>query len=186
MYKAIADEDGQFTYMAYLTGEYLNERVSNERVHFNIPENAEDMFENMEVSYSDIRTAVYPRVRKFLEASLVEALTEGRERVEAFVSTMAPKYRPLLGHIPEERLSVDPGMSDKDLDIFLHREMCEVEQDILKEGRDLLSASAGFDDYAERLKNYMNKVTDLKQSDLANYVAHRRVVIDLLDFSIKQ
>ena len=121
---------------------------------------------------------------EYLEASLLEVLTEGRERVENFVSTKAPKYRPLLGHIPEERLSVDPGMSDKDLDILLHRETFEVEQDILREGHELLSVSAAFDDYAERLASYMDKVTDLKQSDLANYVAHRRAVIDLLGFAL--
>ena len=32
----------------------------------------------------------------------------------------------------------------------------------------------------------MEKVTDLRQSDLASYVAHRRVVIDQLDFAIKR
>ena len=186
LYRAITDEDGQFTYMAYLTGDYLDEQVSNERVHFNIQETTDGLFEGTELSYSDIRTAVYPRVSEYLEASLVEVLTEGRERVENFVSTTAPKYRPLLGHIPEGRLSVDPGMSDKDLDILLHRETFEVEQDILREGHELLSISAGFDDYEDRLTSYMDKVTDLKQSDLANYVAHRRVVIDLLDFAIKR
>ena len=186
LYRAITDEDGQFTYMAYLTGDYLDEQVSNERVHFNIPEFTEGLFEDTELSYSDIRTAVYPCVREYLEASLVEVLTEGRERVEAFVSTKAPKYRPLLGHMPTERLSVDPGMSDKDLDILLHRETFEVEQDILKEGHELLTGSAGFDDYTDRLASYMDKVTDLRQSDLANYVAHRRVVIDLLDFAIRR
>ena len=186
LYKAITDEDGQFTYMAYLTGEYLDEQVSNERVHFNIQETTEGLFEDTELSYSDIRASVYPRVREYLADSLLEVLTEGRERVESFVSTTAPKYRPLLGHIPEERLSVDPGMSDKDLDILLHRETFEVEQDILREGHELLSVSSGFDDYEERLTSYMDKVTDLKQSDLANYVAHRRVVIDLLDFAIKR
>ena len=186
LYQAITDKDGQFTYMAYLTGEYLDEQVSSERVHFNIQETTEGLLEDTELSYSDIRSAVYPRVTEYLEASLVEVLAEGRERVENFVSTKAPKYRPLLGHMPAERLSVDPGMSDKDLDILLHRETFEVEQDILKEGHELLSVSAGFDDYAERLASYMDKVTDLKQSDLASYVAHRRVVIDLLDFAIQR
>ena len=186
LYKAITDEDGQFTYMAYLTGEYLDEQVSNERVHFNIQESTEGLLEDTELSYSDIRAAVYPRVKEYLEASLTEVLSEGRERVEKFVSTRAPKYRPLLGHIPAERLSVDPSLSDKDLDILLHRETFEVEQDILKEGHELLSVSAGFDDYVQRLASYMDKVTDLKQSDLASYVAHRRVVIDLLDFAIKR
>ena len=186
LYRAITDADGQFTYMAYLTSDYLDEQVTNERVHFNISETAEGLFGETEISYNDIREAVYPRVAKYLEINLEDVLSEGRERVETFVSTKAPRYRPLLGHIPSERLSVDPGVSDKDLDILLHKETFEVEQSILKEGHELLSESVDYDDYANRLANYMDVVTDLRQSDLASYVAHRRVVIDLLDFAIKR
>lgn len=185
LYKAITDDDGQFTYMAYLTGDYLDEHVNNERIRFNIHETTEGLFEGTELSFSDIRKAVLPRVSAYLKDSLVEVLAEGRERVENYVSTRAPKYGPLLEHIPEERLLVDPGMSEKDLDILLHRETFEVERDILQEGHELLSLSAGFDDYGERLESYMKKVTDLKQSDLASYVAHRKVVIELLEFAIK-
>ena len=114
---------------------------------------------------------MYPRIAKYLEANLEEALSEGKERVETFVSTKAPKYRPLLGYMPSERLSVDPGVSDKDLDILLHREAFEVEQDILREGHELLSDGVDYQDYADRVANYMDKVTNLRQSDLANYVA---------------
>ena len=172
--------------MAYLTSDYLDRQVTNERVHFNISETTDGLFGESEISYHDIRTAVFPRVAAYLETSLEELLSEGRERVETFVSTKAPKYRPLLGHMPTERLAVDPSMSDKDLDALLHRETFDVEQDILREGHELLSESVGFEDYSERLANYMEKVTDLRQSDLANYVGHRRVVIDLLDFAIKR
>ena len=186
LYTAITDNDGQFTYMAYLTGEYLNQKVTNERVYFNISETSEGLFEETEISYNDIRTAVFPRVSEYLEASLEEVLAEGREKVEAFVSEKAPKYRPLLSHIPAERLSVDPNISDKELDTLLHREAFEVEQEILREGHELLTESDGYDDYAIRLASYMEKATDLRQSDLASYVAHRRVVIELLEFAIKQ
>ena len=186
LYAAITDTDGQFTYMAYLTSAYLNERVTNERVHFSISETANDLLSDTEISYKDIRESVYPRISKYLEANLEKVLTEGRERVDKFVTTQALKYRPLLEHIPSERLSVDPRVSDKDLEIMLHKETFEVEKTILKEGHELLSESVDFDDYADRLANYMKKVTALKQSDLANYVSHRRVVIDLLDFAIKE
>ncbi len=186
LYRAIADSEGEFTYMAYLTSPYLDERVANERVHFNISETADGLFSETEISYKDIRIAVYPRVSKYLEEYLEKVLTEGRERLETFVATKAPKYRPLLEHIPSERLSVDPGVSEKDLDILLHTESFEVEKKILKEGHDLLSESVDYEDYENRLANYMGKLTDLKQSDLASYVAHRHVVINLLDFAIKK
>ena len=186
LYRVITDSDGQFTYMAYLTSDYLDDQVTNERVHFNISETTDGLFGETDISYNEIRAAVYPRVTKYLEENLKDVLSEGRERVEKFVSTRAPKYRPLLGHIPTERLSVDPGISDKELDILLHRESFEVEQNILREGHELLSDSVDYEDYADRLANYMDMVTDLRQSDLASYVAHRRVVIDLLDFAIRR
>ena len=186
LYRAITDTGGQFTYMAYLTSDYLDEQVTTERINFNISEDMEGLFVETEISYNDIRAAVYPRIAKYLEANLEEALSEGKERVETFVSTKAPKYRPLLGYMPSERLSVDPGVSDKDLDILLHREAFEVEQDILREGHELLSDGVDYQDYADRVANYMDKVTNLRQSDLANYVAHRRVIVDLLDFAIKR
>ncbi|MDE0032864.1 MAG: ATP-binding protein [Deltaproteobacteria bacterium] len=186
LYRAITDTGGQFTYMAYLISDYLDEQVTTERVSFNISEDVEGLFVENEISYSDIRAAVYPRIAKYLEADLEEVLSDGRERVETFVSTTAPKYRPLLSYMPSERLAVDPSVSDKELDLLLHREVFEVEQDILREGHELLSDVMDYEDYTDRLADYMDKVTDLRQSDLANYVAHRRVIIDLLEFAIKR
>ena len=186
LYTTIKDDDGQFTYMAYLMGEYLDQKVDNERINFNISEIAKGLFEENEISYSDIKEGVFPRVEKYLEESLKEVLSEGRKKIETFVSEKAPKYRPLLGHIPPERLSVNPNISDKDLGMLLHCETFEVEQDIVREGNKLLLENDGSDDYADRLAKYMEKVTDLKRSDLANYVLHRRVVIDLLNFAIRR
>ena len=45
------------------------------------------------------------------------------------------------------------------LDTLLHREAFEVEQDILEEGHELLSKSDNYEDYAARLKDYVEKVT---------------------------
>jgi hypothetical protein len=42
------------------------------------------------------------------------------------------------------------------------------------------------EDYERRLENNLQKVADLKQSDLANYVTHRRVIIDLLARAIER
>ena len=82
LYRAITDNDGQFTYMAYLTSDYLDEHVTNERVHFNIAETTEGLFGEAEISFNDIRAAVFPCIAEYLEASLQGILSEGRERVE--------------------------------------------------------------------------------------------------------
>ncbi|MEK5782652.1 ATP-binding protein, partial [Acinetobacter baumannii] len=40
------------------------------------------------------------------------------------------------------------------------------------------------EEYKKRVSHYLKKAKDLKQSDLANYVTHRRVIIDLLQKTI--
>jgi hypothetical protein len=34
------------------------------------------------------------------------------------------------------------------------------------------------EDYQKRLRKYLNTAEDIKKSDLANYVSHRRVILD--------
>ena len=42
------------------------------------------------------------------------------------------------------------------------------------------------EDYKDRLNAYLTKAEDIKKSDLANYVSHRKVIIDLLQKSIER
>ena len=139
-----------------------------------------------EISYDDIRQALFPRISSFLKDSLEEVIRTGQDKLNDFVSRKAPKYRPLLRHLSTETLSIEPNMSDKDIDMILHKEAFFVEEKILEEGHDLLIGrdGEGREEYVARLKEYLDKAADLKQSDLANYVAHRRVVIDLLACAI--
>ena len=190
LFAAISDGNGEFTYMAYLTSQFLDNRVTNERLEFNMSEtvDSDDLYDDTEISYDDIRQALLPCISNFLKDSLEEVIQAGEDKVHNFVSKKAPKYRPLLRHIPLKTLPIDPNMTDKELDILLHKEAFLLEEKILEEGHDLLNSpiGQGIDDYETRLNEYLDKAADLKQSDLASYVAHRRVVIDLLASAIKQ
>jgi len=43
-----------------------------------------------------------------------------------------------------------------------------------------------YDDYRARLQEYLKTAEDIKKSDLANYVAHRRIILDLLEKAIQR
>ena len=53
--------------------------------------------------------------------------------------------------------------------------------DLLAEGQRVLE-SENFEDreHSEKLKEYLDKVDDIKKSDLAAYVSRRKVILDLL------
>jgi hypothetical protein len=179
----LKDSDGEFTYACFLTSPYLDENVRSERIGFDIPESSEG---DSEPSLADIRAAVHSAIEQSLLGSLDEVRVAGRKRVEDFVNHKAPRYRPILRHIDEEKLSVDPEISEKELELILHKHYAEIESELLAEGQRVFDASVSKDeDYDIRLRAYLDKLDDVKKSDLAAYVSRRRVLLDLLEREIQ-
>ena len=78
--------------------------------------------------------------------------------------------------------------SAKELELALHRQLAEIERQMIAEGHDLLAPqlAESAEDYTQRVAAYLKTVKDIKMSDLANYVTHRRVVLELLNEAIKR
>ncbi|MCE9679757.1 hypothetical protein LZP69_11345 [Shewanella sp. AS1] len=186
LYGKISDQSGEFTYTCYVSSGYLDERVRSERTSFDIAENVEDMLN--EVSFKDIRDAVLVRTNEYLQDVLSENVSAGRKRVDDFINNHAPRYRPIANYVSEELLIVDPEKSDKELELHLHAQWYEVERQLVSEGHDIMQPQneEHVEEYKERLSEYLRKAEDLKKSDLANYVSHRKVIIDLLQKSIER
>lgn len=183
----ISDKNGEFIYCCYISSPYLDERVRAERTDFDITEDVDDIFSNTELSLKDIRDQVLERSKVYLKDYLRENIAAGISRVNKFVSEKAPRYRPIIAHIKKEELAVDPNISDKDLELQLHKHLAEVERSMLKQGHEIMENFNGdIDDYQKRLNQYLITAEDIKKSDLANYVSHRRVILDLLEKSIQR
>jgi hypothetical protein len=182
------DGSENFAYMCFLTSDYLTENVTPERVGFNITETLEGLFANDEISFSEIRDNAFKIITEYLDQYLTENKYIGIKRLTDFVDRKAPRYRPILGRIAETDKIVDPNISDKDLDIKLHSHLMVFESQLLAEGHDLMVPD-GIEDkheYSKRIDDYLSKASDLKRSDLANYVAHRKVILDLLKKTIQK
>jgi hypothetical protein len=189
----LKDDDGEFMYACFLMSGYLDKHVRPERTAFDIPEVTEGALDEDSPSRSDIRQAALTAVEQYLGSSLAEIRQAGRERVERYVDRKAPRYRPILRHIDEDKLSVNPAIADKELELQLHRYLAELEVELLEEGQLVLesenvlvlgSENAEEQEYSKRLREYLEKVDDIKKSDLAAYVSRRRVILDLLGKAI--
>ncbi|HZK69524.1 MAG TPA: hypothetical protein VFC36_08030, partial [Paludibacter sp.] len=186
LYGFLSDGSENFAYMCFLTSDYLTEKVNPERVGFNISETVEGMFADDEISFTEIRSKAFEIITNFLDQYLSESKQIGIKRLIDFVDMKAPRYRPLLGRLIDKDKIVDPNISDKDLDIKLHSHLMAFESELLAEGHDLMVPDGieDKDDYNKRIDEYLSKASDLKRSDLANYVAHRKVILDLLGIAI--
>lgn len=188
LFGKLEDGSSQFVYLCYVASDYLDEYVRSERTGFDIAEESGELLADTEISLNDIRTAVTERVVAYLADFLSSNLVKSKSRVESFVSQKAPRYRPILSRIPEERLGVDPGISDKELELTLHKQLAEIEGQLLAEGQEIMSPKQGeeYEDYKKRIDDYLKKAEDIKKSDLANYVFHRKVILDLLSKAIEK
>ncbi|MET8352514.1 ATP-binding protein [Micromonospora sp. NPDC005206] len=195
----LADDEGDFIYSGYLTSAFLDERVRPERTDFDLEETATGVGEESEFtqdnlaeepSRSEIRQALLRHVEEYLSDSLTAAREKGRDRVETFVSRKAPRYRPVLRRIDEKGLGLDPTLSDKDLELELHKRLADFEAEVLREGQEVLGEATILnltdEEYNKRLDEYLAKVEDVKKSDLAAYVSRRKLILDLLARVIEQ
>lgn len=184
----LSDETGEFIYSCYVSSSFLDECARPERTGFEIPDNVEGLLEEQEISLNDIQDAVLERAKEHLSEYLTENKKLAKERIEKYVSTKAPRYRPILSRIPEDDLNIAPDISDKDLELALHKQLAEIEGQLLAEGHDIMAPKEDedYDDYSVRLRAYLDKAEDIKKSDLANYVSHRRVILDILSKAIQR
>ncbi|MEZ5360214.1 MAG: ATP-binding protein [Candidatus Zixiibacteriota bacterium] len=188
LYGNLNDESGEFIYSCYVSSPYLDDNVRSERTDFNIQESVNGLFAEFEISLSDIRESVLNQVSSHLSDYLIENRKKGQDRLETFVSKKAPRYRPLLSRIASTKVAIDPTMSDRDLELTLHKQLAEVEEELLVEGHDIIASidQDSFPEYQAKLEAYLKKAEDIKRSDLASYISKRRVILDLLEKALQK
>ena len=188
MHSKLYDDSGEFIYSCYVSSPYLDDKVRSERTGFDIEENVDGLFEGKEISLKMIREAIFPKIKEHLTAELSKNIKDSKERVEKFVAEKAPRYRPILNRLSEDALIIDPTISNKDLDIHLHKHLSALEREILEKGHDILIPHQGenLENYYDRVRAYLEDVSDMKKSDLADYLCHRKVVIDLLEKALER
>ena len=188
---AIQTESGPFFYKCFVTSDYLNENVSSDRFTFRIPDKREENNEDelyTDIYFSDIRKKVVETVKSYLAPYLKDTIAAGIEKLQTYVDTKAPYYKPFLASMSADEMSINPNSTDKSMDLLLHQKMMEKEHLLLEQGHDILTIKDGEsdDDYEERTRAYFDNIQNLKQSDLTRYVIHRKKILELLKGALAQ
>ena len=188
LYGEILDKNGDFIYNCYVSSSYLDNRVRSERTSFDISESEkEDLFSENEISLNEIRKHVLDSARNHLQEYLFENIEAGRKRIDKYISEKAPRYRPIISRVNGDELAVDPKMTDQKLELYLHKIYVGIERKMLRQGHEIVdNFNKGAEGYGELLSSYLSTLEDVKKSDLANYVSHRKVILDILEKAIQR
>lgn len=181
LFNSLEDEFGTFHYACYVTSPFLDERLYSDRTGFDIQkEDEENIFQEQNLSFATIDFNILQRIEAYLEPCLEKSRGESYNRVVKFIENKAPHYRPLLKRIPKERLYLSISSSEQDIELALHREKSKIEEEFLVEERNI-NNKLDRDDYTEEeFNNDLAIISDIKQSDLVQYVTHRNYILKIL------
>jgi hypothetical protein len=185
--RRLQEKDGpDFIYAAYVDSKILDESVNPQRTDFSIVEADTELLVKA-ITWQAIRTAVFESCRNFLKPYTDPVREQKKRRVEAFVATDGPMYRPILKYVEEEIDLIDPDSTDDALDLQLYRAYHDLQVELRTQGNRLLQKEVSEDEWSEfhrQLQDYFDKVSDINKSDLARYVCHRRAILDFLQKQI--
>lgn len=186
----LVDDDGNtFVYLAVVTSSFLNAHVNQERTAFDIDDDNDADAEQgalfvPDLKRADIRNACVDFVRRDLASTLADINTTKLSRIENYVANEAPHYRVLLRRAPEFIDRIPPGGTKNDLEAALHRELHQREVEMKREGGRIITEAAKLDDYdayRERLGHFLENNNELGVAALAQYVAHRKIILELFE-----
>jgi hypothetical protein len=188
--RKLVDPQGTFVYLGFVEGDYLNEHVNGERTNFSFPLNREGtdgIFE--ETSLEAIREAALERVSTDLQPFLEEINTEKRAAINSYINTEGPQYRPLARYMDDFIDRIPPGAKGLVLETALHEQMYQKQRELKSESHALMSESTKTclkpEEYEAKLNDFLERANELGKSSLAQYVAHRKVILEFLEKSLQ-
>lgn len=185
MKKKLSSGDSSYYYVGYLSGSCLDDAVNAERSDFDFSD--APLFEG--TRESKIVDAAVSYIRTYLSEELTKVADKKKAQIDLLVRAKRPQYRLLLNRYPEVYDSIPAGLPEDKLDIELYRHQQQWEFDTVKKKHDIekkVRQDATSDpDFIKLFDEYCANITDLSRASLAEYVAHRKAVVDLFEQALE-
>ncbi len=192
--KRLDDEDGKsFFYLGIIQSPYLSEHVNTNRTDFDFgdPDDAELELplpgHAQLIPKTEIRNKALPLVQEDLK-DVIETINAAKlDSIRRYVDKEAPQYRILLKNSDKFIDKLTPTPSRQEIETILHRELFNRETELKKESSRIIKEASKITDYEsynKQFTEFLDEYNELGVSALAQYVQHRRIILDFLERAI--
>lgn len=179
-----------FWYVGVLKGPYLDENVDMNRLSFNIPDGGIGKTLTGVLSMDQIMHEAVQRIKTYLHEYLTPISDAKMRSITNYVTRKAPQFRHLLKQMPTEVAMIKPNLSEDKLSDELYKIKRQFDKCMQDENSELLETlKEGIisdSEYQRRFQIQVTKLSEANEAILAEYVAHRKVVIDLLQAALNR
>ena len=179
----IDDNGDKFSISIYVSGDYFDEigKVNEERTEI-IFDNEESMFEEA-VTIKELKNNVTAIIREHFKSKLNEFSEKKLNRVRNFVISH-PRFRHLLKYKSNDILEINNSIDDSKLEVELFKIQQKMELEVLNETKVEMVNIVSKDDKIN--ENLYEKILDVGNAKLSEYILHRKNILDLLELHLKK
>lgn len=175
-------ESENYWYLGVLTSAYFDENVDMNRLSFNILQDSSVLLPEYPGMDDIVKTAA-SKVKSYLKDYLDKVQQQKKERIQKYTTETAPQYRHLEIYAPEKIAALKPHLSDEQLDNALYDIKRDFENTTKAECNQLMAqfthGDISSEEYQNKFSETIEKVSDVNRAALAEYVVHRRIILNL-------
>ncbi len=183
----LEDENGdKYSLAVYVSSDYLDEKVNEERTEIAFS-NAGTLFSD-DIQREDLSRKVEELVRKLYQDHLGNIEHANLENVRKFIRSH-PRYRYLEKYKKNKLKRIPSNIKGKSLDVELFKIQTELETEIKREANKMLSSIKDLnhkENFDKEHTEIYNKIIEVGNSKLSEYVVHRSYILKLLETHLKQ
>ncbi len=181
--RKIEDETGNtFYYAGYVVSKYLDSHVNSSRTSIEFDEDEKEKTPLFGIGKDNLVEKTIQYINENLK-EFFSAIDEAkRKRINEYVMNNSPAYKYMLKVKPSICDEIPAGLSDGDLELELHKHKRDLDAEVIKKGEEIKKEIEKMDEpeYDQLLHKYLSLLNDSTKSSLADYMSHRKTVIELL------
>lgn len=177
------DFEKKYIVKAYITSNFLDKRVSNERTKFDFPDGSASQSKHIfgkQITKKDILEKSIEIVKNNLNTTIKTLSDRRNEHIQTFLDKN-PFYKSAKSNVDYSSLSIRP--SNKELDQAFHKAQYENRTKVRIEVDNILEKN-GFDK-EEKLRDVIQQLNQANKEELARYVSERKVILDFLEKALE-
>jgi uncharacterized coiled-coil protein SlyX len=182
------DSGKDYLIVCYVEGEYFNKNANDERTEITFSK--EGLWDADLIFQSQLFQELGPVIEKFFSEEVDRFKTKKLERIRTFIADSAPQYRVLNKYFDSfEDVVITESTSEQEIDLKLYKKLQEIEYSFRKKTIETLNSQTDEEDSPDTLKEKYSRLfeelSDINKSKLAQYVVHRKYILELFEKSLK-
>jgi hypothetical protein len=177
--------DEKYCYLGLVNSNFLDNNVDSNRLDFSTISQKSTIMNGVElISLERIINDVSDYIKNLLKDALTPITEKKHQRVSTYINENSPQYRYLLKYKADELKKIKASISNEKLEETLYKIKTEFELEISNEKTELIKTitdKSSILDYEEKFKILVEKISDSNKSRLADYIIHRRAILELFE-----